>query len=697
VQDWTTLTAEARTFLDDIETAEATRVSQFNEWTNEATGLEARFNQAISGVTIDSEVIDARNGEVTLKNRLDKEQQEVTAQMAEKVNKSTLPIYLAEYGVSHTQTAATNTPLFKQAVADAQSSGRPLILPWVNAGSWIDINDEILITVGNFKIMGYGKQTRIRQTVFPKAIFKIDAPNVEIVDLFGTGVVFSGAGLGDTHVTNSVVYVTKNGHNTTINRIKGENISTVVNVAGDTVAPVTNVSVNDIESKDVVFALLFSGTRNFNFSNIRGHYKLLNNVATPPHLIYSSNAFGENYNVNGSNCFSKDGEFSYAYQFKNIRGGLFSNMDAVNSKGVLHIMECSNVDVIGVKSLGDTWPTLASGSIELETANANITISKAVVKLAGNGKAVRFSAETSYSKLKDAEIETNHTTENLADDAYDVDIRGLNNTVEDVTSNNIGTARWWASIGIWSGMNHRIVSPKTSGNKDGIIIRFATASGGNLIENYVMSDFKNFTRRAMSIAASTKLIPAEGAGQQNRLLAFDRGDIMTGSVALLSNTTSGHKWEVPFGEFRILNNRIYNSVGVGAVAYLALATSNIELKSGVKYKNREALVVRLIDRTNFIAARLDHFQNLAYIYKVVGGITTTIAQVPFTPKVGRRYEYRLSVFDDQADFIVDGVRLVSTTLDADTMTMFGTAKNHGIIGLAEPEGLFDNIEWVNIE
>ena len=97
IQDWTTLTAEARTFLDDIKTAEATRVSQFNEWTNEATGLEARFNQAISGVTIDSEVIDARVdatgvSRTTLKDRLDKEQQEVTAQLAQKANQTALEV-----------------------------------------------------------------------------------------------------------------------------------------------------------------------------------------------------------------------------------------------------------------------------------------------------------------------------------------------------------------------------------------------------------------------------------------------------------------------------------------------------------------------------------------------------------------------------------------------------------------------------
>lgn len=620
-------------------------------------------------------------------------------QLAETVNKN--PIYLTDYKVHPLNTAAQNTGFIQQAILDAEKTNRPIILPWVPDGQWIRINDSLKFNTGGVKITGFGKQSRIQQTVFPKAIFEVRAPNVEIDGVFGSGVAFSGAGLGDTHVTNAVVYIGGGAHNAIARNIKGENISTVINVAaeagGVATAPLENVTVENIETKDVVFGLLLSGTKNLHFSNIRGHYKLLNNVPTPPHLIYSSSAYGLNTDVQGDTAYSVNGEVSYAYQFKALIGGEINNLYARNSMGLLHVMDSVDTKFKNVSAFEDTWDGLGQASIDLEGINNNITLDNVSTKMIGNGKAIKIGAETSNSRINNIEVETNHSIENTVDDAYDIDIRGTNNIIENVTSKNIGSATWWASIGIWIGVNNKIVSPKTSGNKDGILVRTASNSSGSAIENYSMVDLKNFTRRAISIGMATKLIPKNEVETKNNLLAFDRGDILYGSVGTLTYTTSGHKWLYPVGEYRILNGRIFSSVAIVSAAYVSLETANVELKFGLKYMNREAAAIRVIDRNNYIGARLDHALNLAYVYKCVGGVITRLAEVPFTPQVGRRYEYKLSGFGNVVDFYVDGAKMVSATLDAEATTTFGAIKNHGITTVTSNTGLFDNIEWRSLE
>ena len=64
-------------FVDKVELQEASRVSAegqraatFSGWTDEATGLAARFDQAISETTTSTEIIDAREGKLTLRDRL---------------------------------------------------------------------------------------------------------------------------------------------------------------------------------------------------------------------------------------------------------------------------------------------------------------------------------------------------------------------------------------------------------------------------------------------------------------------------------------------------------------------------------------------------------------------------------------------------------------------------------------------------
>ena len=643
----------------------------------------------IASGTSDAETIQARGGEPLLYNRLDK----VDTQFAQTMNKN--PIYLTDYGVSHIETASNNTTFINQALQDAQINGRPVIIPWVLSGQFININDELIIDIGGIEVFGYGRQSKIRQTIFPKKIFNVTGENTTIENFAPCGVVFDASGLGDTHVTYSGVYV--NAHNVKVDKIYGDQISTVVNVVGSESDLLKGVEVYNINStENVVFGLLFSGTDGLIFDNIFGGYKFLGNVPTPPHLIYASQAVGNNYNTDGRIALSLNGQGSYAFQFKGMIGGSVNTLKAFGSAGSLHVMESSNFKVLEVISEGDTHTSLMDGSLAIDGTNDGIVVDKATIKMASNGKPITIGDLTSNSTFKELDVTANHTTANTSENAIDVEIRGLNNKIDKVTSINVGTQRWIASIGVFTGEKIAISRPKTKGNMDGIIIR-NSGNGNHLIENYRMKDFEDFSRRAMSIIKQTTLKPLDYTVDK-RVVAYDKADIFSGSSSAseLNLTTSMHQWVVPFGAFVVNGEYIKCTAGSGALAYIDLNTPDIDFSLTLKYGNRDAIVVRAIDRLNYIGARIDHTLNLAYIYKTEAGVITRLAEIAFTPQVGRLYDFRIVAFGSVVEFYVDNQKQASTTLDSGLMTTFGAIENHGILSLADANNRFYDLKWKNV-
>ena len=205
----------------------------------------------------------------------------------------------------------------------------------------------------------------------------------------------------------------------------------------------------------------------------------------------------------------------------------------------------------------------------------------------------------------------------------------------------------------------------------------------------------------VAIGATAQLFPisplSNGIGSSDRLIAFDRVDMLSGTSLSLGKTSSGHTWTQSFGSWQSANGRIYSTIASGALAYITIPTSNIDLSAGVKYANREFLAIRATDKYNFIGVRLNHVTGNAEIYKMDTGVSTTLAQISFVPSIGRRYLLNAKVYGPIIDFYVDGKYLISYTLSAGELTKFGAIVNHGIGGNSHVDGLFDNIEFRNIE
>ena len=171
IRDWETLRQSAKDLIAEMGEAvtnEAARVEaekQREETVaqieNRQTSVENQFNalnQELTKKDVISapEIIAARNGETNLKSRLDKEHQEVTAQLAQKASKVEVESKIGDLGAVATfKGSATNATILAKAdmaVGDEwydttdQRSLRWNGSAWVDVGSTIKLGDESITT-----------------------------------------------------------------------------------------------------------------------------------------------------------------------------------------------------------------------------------------------------------------------------------------------------------------------------------------------------------------------------------------------------------------------------------------------------------------------------------------------------------------------------------------------------------------------
>ena len=657
--------------------------------------VQEQFNQVVIDGDSSVEAAQARvdaSGQTnpTLKARLDKEYNETLSKN---------PIYLTDYGVSHLESATVNTQLIQQAIVDAEYQSRPVILPWVPDGHWIDINDKIDISNGGVSITGFGKHSRIRQTAFPKEMFHVLAPNVEIKSFYPSGVDFDATGLLDTFVTYSAVVI--EAEHVTVDDIYGDYLACIVNVIGRNM-PLKGISVTNVESgENIVFNLLASNTQSLHYDNIRGSYRYMTGVGTPPHLIYFSQGFGDNYDLEGGRAYAYNGTGSFAFQYKGMRGGNAGTLYANNCQGSYHVMESSDFHCDEVEAIDDTWASelgQASFSFDSVTENRNITVDKVKIRMKGKGKPMLIGAPLVGCEIKELDLESKHIDNINGAYSADIDISGTDVKLINPKVKNIGAELVTASIGLRAtASNVTISNPQTSGNINGI---YVTEGAINTeIINYSPSKQTNFRTRGLLLFAPVKILEYSHSSERTNKLAEDKVFAVDEFLAA-KYTSSGHEWIITGGAIRgdVSKGTLYTYGDLinGVSGWINTKTPNIELTAGIKYSFNEALIVRSLDRLNFLGGRISHNDNTVQLFSYDEGTLTILKSLAFTVQIGRRYKHKIVAFGDSLEYYIDGAKVISYTLTSEESAKYSGVTNHGIWGWGRQSGQYDSLEWASL-
>ncbi|WP_354680590.1 hypothetical protein MRN59_05600 [Macrococcoides caseolyticum] len=660
--------------------------------------VEEKFYKMSSEDQNMAEVIEAREGSQSLIERIRKTEER-------------MPIFLTSYGVSCDASPSQNVSNIKKAITEAKLTNRPIIFPWTPTGKYIDINEEITID-SSLVLQGFGLNTALRQTVDNLFVFDDRGKNSTIKGFafYGT----NGKTQGGIRATND---------NIVIDDVYGKGLFWVVRVMSFDMALnqkrtlVKNVQVTNLTSDYCNFGLLVEGSEGLYYNNIRGTYALIS--GRMPHLIYFADGrgemglapdepIGENINPVGGDCMAWDSGASFPYQFKYTRNGNFTNLYARSCYGLLNLMEVSNTKLKNLSSTDDQNPSTNYGSIEIDGKVENIKLEDVYVNNNIGGKLLRMGNGVTNSTIKNIEGILNNNVEVPVGYALQVD--GTNNKVINPIVKNLNESiPWMCSIGVFGGTGHTIERPETAGNTVGVFIKGAgsTIGGGHKIVNYSIEDLKISTLKPSAKALeipnpSVELIPAirqDMFSEKERIIAYERFDKISGTVPAITNTTSGHVWEVASGTWNVKNSRAYASAGSEATAYITLETKNYEISAGVKYNNREILLVRGTDKNNFLGLRLNHTNNTIEIVKRLAsenyGISV-VASASFKPQIGRRYKMKLQVFGNQLDGYVDDKLLISYTLNSTETTAFADNTKTGLFS-GNNIAMFDNVEWRTLE
>jgi len=660
--------------------------------------VEEKFYKMSSEDQNMAEVIEAREGSESLIQRIRKTEER-------------MPIFLTSYGVSCDASPLQNVSNIKKAITEAKLTNRPIIFPWTPTGKYIDVNEEIIID-SSLVLQGFGLNTALRQTTDNLFVFDDRGKNSTIKGFafYGT----NGKTQGGIRATND---------NIVIDDVYGKGLFWVVRVMSFDMsslqkrALLKNVQVTNLTSDYCNFGLLVEGSEGLYYNNIRGTYALIS--GRMPHLIYFADGrgemglapdepIGENINPVGGECMAWDSGSSFPYQFKYTRGGRFTNLNARNCFGLINLMHMSDTKIKGCASYNDRNTEVNYGSIEMDGVVDNVIVEDVFVENKVGGKISRMGDNVSNSEINYLEGIAFNTSESTS--LYAAQISGNNNKmIKPKIINKNEDKPWMCSIGVFGGTGHTIERPETAGNTVGVFIKGVGSSigGGHKIINYSIEDLKFSTLKPSAKALeipnpSVELIPfikQDMFSEKGRIIAYERFDKISGTVPAITNTTSGHVWEVVSGTWNVKNSRAYASAGSEATAYITLETKNYEISAGVKYNNREILLVRGTDKNNFLGLRLNHTNNTIEIVKRLASeayAISVVASASFKPQIGRRYKMKLQVFGNQLDGYVDDKLLISYTLSSAETTAFANNTKTGLFS-DNNIAMFDNVEGGTLE
>jgi hypothetical protein len=287
------------------------------------------------------------------------------------------------------------------AAISAAGTGTPILFP---EGTYL-ISAALAPMEGQRLVgSGIGRTTIVQDTWGPPA-FDVLTDGVEISDMTITSAVadrdtdIPGSFRGAATRTYSAG-IWSSAHRTRYSRLAIDTFIIGIRLDNwnlDGIAGVTvkaaDQTVTDIELTDVDFGVSARGQARPRIRNIRGSYLLQAGSSDPAHLVYFG---GTNTNASTdvavSNCQAIASSGGGAYKFNGVTRGHISGLYAEACPGVLQLVSCNDLSVIGVTSIADTTTT-GTYALDMESGGTEIIrvrISDVLLKLSGVGAAMNI-------------------------------------------------------------------------------------------------------------------------------------------------------------------------------------------------------------------------------------------------------------------------------------------------------------------
>lgn len=636
---------------------------------------------------------------------------------------------VADFGVSKTAPAADNVTAFRAAhdwAATNAFGARTLYVPPVAPGESYNINAPITLTAPGLTIRGAGPLSRIKQTVKTEAVFRATGPAPRFEDLYLIGAddrtLVDGGGLPENMVRDQHVFGNHSGivfqagsDGGTARNIGGENINALVAAWAwkDTTAAyagtnIQRLTIQNITAKNVWAAVFIREVDNLTVENVSGSYSRIPGIFADPHLIYvtSSNYTGAVrplYGVRIAGVRVFDGVGGEPVKVSNIIGGSLSGLTVRNCPGALVLTELAGFTVepyLAEEIYKD--PDASTSASPYGGQPGMLTIGKCkdvtVMPFRHRNKTGTQSRAVSMSSVDPVDgvgnenvtihrpvIETNHATNNTADNRSEFYVNGINCGVIQPTITMKGGYRHAFRLG---GASPYIVDPSATGCAQAIITDTATAA--KIIDyNPAKITRADPTGPTIRHNASTDGV-TEVLTNGPRATVWDRGLIGSPSGRLIA-LSSGHKPTLYGAAFSLTNGRwacLSASATLPRYAAFDVGSADVALETEVRlgiidaggtgtYSVGHALRVVAEDVNLLVELRNDR---LTVTYRSAGGLTLTNVATYTAPFVtGRPYQLKSVAFGNSVQVFVDGARVIDATLTADQVTALAAGTKHGLV------------------
>lgn len=561
------------------------------------------------------------------------------------------------------------------------------------------ISGALMFTVAGTEL--HHRNAPIRQTVIPDSVHVVDAPDVviegEVVGQVGpldlTGM-FSTA-WESTVIASKLAGINaySNAHRMHVPYLRAEGFSAGIRVtnwdlATESVASthIEDVNVEELHVRNVEFGMSARGTDRFRWGRVVGGYRGPIGGKRPPHLLYFAGDDADNTEVAGGYGLAvweggtTEGQ---AFQFKGVSGGNLGVLVARGCPGALNLMDCTGWTV-DLESTGDL-STGEYGSVSISRTGLVEPFGKFTrmdVVMASDGVVYRALNGDGISFPNGMSVIANHTTTGSST-AFDIEIRGTNCDVASIRYDNAGPNAWRA-VALYSGAGHRIGSADIRNARVGLEVR-ATATDATVgydPRRVTLHPTGGLRKIMVSIgAAATLRTPFRPT--DNNVGVADNFTWAPTSGTAPGPALTGQAWTVGLGTWATDTDAEELSEtggGNGANLYTDTGYSDADLRAQIKLTGRPGFVIRRIDGSSYLVAYMS--TTGVVIGKRVGGSITTLQAAAAAYQSGRWYDFRVQMFDNVIDAYVDGLLVVSHTLDVADSATFAAQTTHGFFSSA---------------
>lgn len=578
---------------------------------------------------------------------------------------------------------ADDTAAINAALASATGGGVGVYFP-----KTYRISDALLVPAGT-EVWGTGKADQILQTAWPVPVFDVgENDDVTIHDIRAknlstrvqTGYMTLTRGNWSKNMSSFVV---SHGHRTKVYRCGEENFEIGVNLinwnsaAGARQGQMVGCVVDDFEVADSFVGVFATGFKGLTVTKVRGWYAQASDGTQASHLFYlgDSTEVTPNMGLIVSDCHATFGRVGNAFQIKNVNGGSVTNITADDCSGLISFADLRNVTMTGLVSTNDVYADVY-GSIAGDGVLEGVKIVAPVVRLLGDGVAIRLLAGTNCS-LSDPLVTVVHTTAQPAD-TFDIAVTG-SWTVTNPTVINTG-AQSRDAIGLFTGDGGAIRKPRTEGSRVGVTIRGSVTNGTVEAEPGAIKPHATYGLHPLQNTSPTSRIitPKTRHLHEPSYLSINGFETGSGSTSYLSGADFGPTWLTPTGTWSCRDGKLKVTVVATSVAYVDVATTDVEVSSEFIWQDNTGLVFRAIDASNRLSARITSVGNLELVKRATS-VDTVLATTAFVAVAGDRIAMRIAVRGTKIRVYVNGLLLITYTLAGGDATTFATATQFGVV------------------